>query len=122
MKLQLAQDAPGLLWLECLVERSRGMSVEIVQDHPYLLGLGVVLVGKLPHLVGEIYGRAPLPEIDVAPRSLRLEEHEEVAHPSALVLVVVAFWTPWLCGDGSALLGHHLVGHLVETDERPLRV
>src|SRR3712207_2103187 len=82
MKLQASEDAPGLLWLECFVERSWGMGVEVVQNHPYLLGFGIVLVGQLPHLLGEVARRAPLPEIDMAPRSLRLEEHEQVAHPS----------------------------------------
>src|SRR3712207_1693838 len=122
MKLQASEDAPGLLWLECFVERSWGMGVEVVQNHPYLLGFGIVLVGQLPHLLGEVARRAPLPEIDMAPRSLRLEEHEQVAHPSALVLIVVAFGTPWFGGDGRTLLGHHLVRHLVEAHSRPLRV
>src|SRR5215216_6598457 len=122
MKLQLAQDAPSFLWLECLVERSRSVGVEVIQNHPYLFCLRIVIAGQLPHLLGEIYRCAPFPEIDVAPRSLRLEEHEEVAHPSALVLVVVAFGTPWPGGDGHTLLGHHLVRHLVKAHSWPLRV
>ena len=87
MKLQLAQDAPGFLWLECLLERSGSMGVELIQNHPYLFRLRIVIVSQFPHLLGEVACRAPLPEIDVAPRRLRLEEHEEVVHPSALVLI-----------------------------------
>ena len=87
MKLQLAKDAPGFLWLECLLERSGSMGVELIQNHPYLFRLRIVIVSQFPHLLGEVACRLPLPEIDVAPRRLRLEEHEEVVHPSALVLI-----------------------------------
>ena len=92
------------------------MGVEVVEDHPHLLGLGVMLVHQPPHSQGEIHRRASIGDVQVSPSSLGLEEREDVDHTLALVLVVVALWTSRLGGQGRALLGHHLVGQLVEAE------
>jgi hypothetical protein len=58
----------------------------------------------------------------MSPSPLGLEERKDVDHALALVLVVVALRASRLGRQGSALLGHHLAGHLVEANGGPLRV
>src|SRR3712207_1482151 len=79
----------GLRWLERPVERGASVRVEIVQHHPDLLCLRVMLVGQRAHLVGEVHARAPLGNLQVASASLGLEDGEDVGHAFALILVVV---------------------------------
>jgi len=74
------------------------MSIEVVEDYPHLLGLGVVLVGQTLHGMGEVHRCAPLGNIQMAPASFWLEESEDVDHPPAFVFVVLAHHSPRLCG------------------------
>src|SRR3954447_9684393 len=122
VELQLGSDAPRLCWLERLVERCRGVGIEVVEHYPHLLGPRVVLVHQRSHLPSEVHGRATLAHVEVAPSRLRLEDGEQVGRAPALVLVVVSGRTTELGRQGGALLGHHLVGYLVEADHRALRI
>ncbi len=73
VELYAAQDAPSLLGFESPVERRSCVSVKVVQNHPHLLGFGVVLVNQPSHLLGEVNRGAPLGDLNVTPPSLGLK-------------------------------------------------
>src|SRR5215204_705226 len=90
MPFQLVQDTPRFLWRERLVQGPHRMGVEIVRHQHDLLGCGEVLVYQLLQLVSEVHSRTPLGNCYPAPPRQRLTQHEDVGHPSSLVLVVLS--------------------------------
>jgi hypothetical protein len=86
--LQLLSDAPGLGRGERLIQGSRGMGVEVVQNQNDLLGLRVVQINQLLYAMRPVDLRSSLGDADVTPASQRFRNDEEVGRPVALVLVV----------------------------------
>ena len=71
------------------------MRVQIIHDQDDLLGVGVVLLKEPSHAVGPVDFRPSLSSHDRSPSGQRLEKHEleehkQIHHPVALVVVVVA--------------------------------
>jgi hypothetical protein len=91
--------------------------VQVVENHPDALGSRVAFIDEPPHLVGEVLHRPLLShrQMSVAPQ--RLAEEEEVAHPVALVLVVVTLRLTRRGGQRRAGLGDQLLARLVEADD-----
>src|SRR5437868_12560211 len=88
--LYLVQDTPCLLGWERLVQRPHRMGVEVVRHQHDLLGSREVFVYHLLQLAGEVLGGALLGNRYPAPAPQRLTHHEDVGHPSSLVLVVLS--------------------------------
>ena len=66
------------------------MGVQIIQDDPHYLDLGVGLVHQPTHLVGEVNHGAALGDGHVPPAPQRLTGQEQVARALPAVLVVLA--------------------------------
>ncbi len=116
MELQALGDPPRFGWLEDVVQRTQLVSVEIVQHQPYRFCMRVCLVCQPPHLMCEVHSSATLGHLDMPPASFRLTEHEQVSGPVSLVLVVILFHSTRPGPDGRFLVGHQLLGRLIETD------
>src|SRR5215211_4034654 len=65
---------------------------------------------------------APVATGDVAPASKRLGHQEQVAHPAALVLVVLAGWPARRHRAGRGDLGKQLAAGLVQADLGAARI
>ena len=98
------------------------MGVQVVQHHSDLLRFRVSSIPQPAHLMGEVGHGATLGHCHVPPARQRLTGHEQVPGPVALVLVIKPLPPARLGRDGRPLLGHQLLGGLVETDYGPLGV
>ena len=65
---------------------------------------------------------APVADHDLAPASQRLGHQEQVAHPTALVLIVLAGWPARRQRAGRVDLGEQLAAGLVQADLGAARV
>src|SRR6266540_385014 len=86
------------------------------------LGLGVVDIQQVLDAVRPVDAGAPRADHDVAPASKRLTDQEQVAHPAALVLVVLPCWTPRGDRAGRGHLPKQLAAGLVQADLRTARI
>jgi hypothetical protein len=65
---------------------------------------------------------APSADHDLAPASKRLADQEQVAHPTTLVLIILAGWPAWRDRAGRVHLAEQLAAGLVQADLRAQRV
>jgi hypothetical protein len=79
-------------------------------------------IDEFAHALGVVFGRAPLGELDLAPRPIDVEDDEEIDGTVAAVLVVETFELPRLGWDRLAHLADELDRALVETNHRALRI
>ena len=79
-------------------------------------------IDEFAHALGVVFGRSPLGDLDLAPRSVRVEDDEEIDGAVAAVLVIVALALARLCRDRLAHLADELDRAFVEADHRPLGV
>ena len=98
------------------------MGVEVVLHQHDPLGVGVVDIDQLPDAARPVDAGAPAADHDVAPASQRLGHQKQVAHPAALVLVVLAGWPARRQRAGRVDLGEQLAAGLVQADLRTQRV
>ena len=94
------------------------VGVEVVLDQHDLLGVGVVDVDQFLDAVRPVDAGAPVADHDLAPASQRLADHEQVAHPLALVLVVLPRRPPGRDGRGGVTSAEQLAAGLVQADLR----
>ena len=90
VKLQLSQDASGLVGCERLVEGRRGMGVQVIKDDPDGGRVREVAVDEVAHLLGEVVLGALVRDVNMSPGPERLGDQEEIGGSLALVLVVDA--------------------------------
>ena len=90
------------------------MGVQVVHHQHYPLTVGVVLIHQFPHHPRPVNLGAPLRDFHPAPSLQGCKQHEQVAHPVALVFVII-------CHDRSrsrrAGLLHQLPAGLVQTHQ-----
>ena len=73
------------------------MGIEVILHHSDALGVRKVHVNQTPHAMGVIHSGAMTCHLHMPPSLQRGKEHEQVAHPIALILVVDALrWIRWL--------------------------
>ena len=117
-ELQLVEQGARLLWFEGLVQRRPGVRTEVVHHHCDPLRLWIVFFNQPAHpfcpgrrrMVRRYIGAAPIIEWRVV--------HQQVSHPVALVLRVVAGYLA-----GTRLLRwphllHALLARLIHADHR----
>ena len=100
----------------------RVSAVEIVLDEDDCFGLCEVDVGQVFQNMRVIDGCSAVGDLDVAPAFERREHHEEVGHSVARVFVVDAGRKPRAQRDWRARFGDELLGGLVHTNHRAVRV
>ena len=115
-------QTPGLGGGKGFVERSSGVSVEIVLDEDDRFGLREVDVGEVFQNVGIIDGGAEVGDLDKAPAFERCRHHEQVGHPVAGVFVIDAGRKPRPHRHRRARFGDELLGGLVQTNHRAVRI
>jgi len=81
------------------------VGVEVVQDHPDLLGVGEMHIDQVAHDLGKVRFGALVGDFGVPPACTGLEQHEQVAGAVALVLIVVAGFASGLSRGGRAGVG-----------------
>ena len=72
VKLQAFENAAGFGRRKGFVQGRRPMGVQVVQDDPHHIGLGIGFVHQPLHLLGEVHERAPVGDGDVPPATVRL--------------------------------------------------
>ncbi len=89
VELQPLYDTPGLRGRKGLVQGSRAMSVQVIQNNSHHRGLRVGLIHQPTHLTGEVLLGPPLGDGHVSPALQRLAGQEQVpgALPSVLVVL-----------------------------------
>jgi hypothetical protein len=116
VKLQTARDATSLFWLEGLIQRSRRMDSEIIQDDPDLWRVGEMHIDQILHRRCEIVLGAPLGNLDVAPAKRGFQEQEEITGALSLILIVHPFALSRLGRQRVAHLIEHLIGTFVKAN------
>src|SRR5215210_4774825 len=92
--LEPVGEALGLLGRERLVERGRGVGVELVHDQDELVCLAVAPVHQVAHEARPVLTPAPVGDRHLAPAAERLEGREQIGGTVAHVFAVVAFGQP----------------------------
>ena len=72
--------------------------------------------------MSEVHSSATLGHLHVSESSHRLAGHEQVASAVSLVLVVISLYPARLGPDSRPLIGHQLLGCLIEADHRMIGV
>ena len=109
--LQLAGQALGPGRRKCLVERRRGVGVELIEHQHDPLRRGIVDIDQLLDAVGEV---APGPldtDPDVAPPAQWFGDHEETDHPRRSYSGSCRAGWPGAAGSGSPVSA--TIGRLV---------
>jgi hypothetical protein len=96
------------------------LGVVLHQHDP--LGIRIVDIDQVPDAVRPIDPGAPSTDHDLAPASQRLGHQEQVAHPTALVLVVLPGWPARRHRAGRGDLAEQLATGLVQADLGAARV
>ena len=120
VKLQLFDNASGFRCWEGLIQGSPVMGVQIVQDHPHLLHIGVGLVHQPAHPVGKVLPGALLRYFYMPPARQGFTGHEQIAGSFPPVLLVHPLRLPRLGRQWFPDAGQQLGGTLIEADHRPL--
>ena len=66
------------------------MGIEVVLDDNHAVRVWKADIHETLHAVGPINGGAPVGDRDLSPVQKGSEEHEQVAHPVAFILRVIA--------------------------------
>ena len=98
------------------------MGVEIILDEDDRFGLREVDVGQVFQNVGVIDSGAAVGDLDVAPAFERRKHHEQVGHAVSRVFVIDAGRKARLHRHRRARFGDELLGGLVQTNHRAVRV
>src|SRR6516164_9159045 len=122
VEFQPTPQSPRLRGGKRLVQCSTRVGIQIIADQDHLLRLGIVLFQELlnaprPFDLATL-GRDPHPP----PTAQRLEEHEKVGHPFALVLVVHASRLARCRIHRAPRLPDELLACLVHADDGPERI
>lgn len=88
VKFQLPQQPSCKGWLECLIQRSRFMGVEIVLNYSNDFSLWVSLIHQPFDEIGIVYGGTPLGHCHVPKTTLWFDQHEQVSRPITFVFVI----------------------------------
>ncbi len=110
VELQLAQDPPRLVRRERLVQRGRGVGVQVVQDDADAVASGKWRSTRslASDWAKSCFGAA-LGHLDVAPAAARLDEQEQVGGPVADVLGIEPLGVARFHRQRDAGLGHQLL-------------
>ena len=122
MPFEALDELPGLGGGKSFVERCGGVGVEIILDEDDRFGLREVDVGQVFQNVGVIDSGAAVGDLDVAPAFERRKHHEQVGHAVSRVFVIDAGRKPWLHRHRRVRFGDELLGGLVQTNHRAVRV
>jgi hypothetical protein len=122
VQLQPVGQPPDLGRRERLIQRRRGVGVEVVLHQHDPLGVGIVDIQQVLDAVRPVDAGAPVADHDVAPAGKRLADQEQVAHPAALVLIILPGWPSWPYRAGRADLDKQLAAGLVQADLRAARI
>lgn len=98
------------------------MGGQVVHDQRHPLSLRVALVEQMAHAFGPLDTGVVVGHRHAAPILQRRVEQQQVAHPVAFVLAVVAFGVVRGGLDRFAHLLRALLGRFVHADQRPTRI
>ena len=104
------------------VERRRRVRREIVLHQHDLRGGGEMRIGQILEHVGVIDGGVTVGDFHAPPSFQRREHHEQIGDAVTFVFVIVTRLASGRGGNGRARLDDHLLGGLVETNHRALRI
>ena len=122
MKFHLLPQPLGFSGGKGVVERAWFVSIEIGQDHPNPVRVGIALIDEPLHLMGKVSPRPLRRHNYMPPSSVRLTAEKEGAGPITLVLIIVAGGASWLRGQRLARLADQLFTRLIKGDRRALGV
>jgi len=71
------------------------MRGEVVHHHPDHLSLRIVHIDQVAHIFGEVASRAVIGDLDVAPRTVRIDTDKQVYGTIAAIFVIVATRLRW---------------------------
>ena len=114
---QPLRDAPRLRRLEGLVQGRWVMGVQVVQHQHNPVFVRIVLIHQLLDHPGPIGLGTPVRHFHPAPALQRSEQHEQIAHPVALVFVIVDAGSPRPDRTRQPGLLHLLFAGLVQADQ-----
>ena len=120
-KLEAIPQRLGLLGGKRLIQRARRVRVQVVHDQRDALGVGIVRGDVLQEHSPVQFGSA-LRDLGQAPPGQRLAGHEHVAHPAALVFIVMALGPAGRRCNGLAGLANELAGRLIHAHHGALRI
>jgi hypothetical protein len=99
---------------EGLIESAGRVGRQVILRDADALGIGIMDIDELAHALGVIFCRAPLGDLDLAPRLMHVEDDEEIDGAIAVILVIVAFELTRFGRDRLAHLADELDRALVE--------
>ena len=117
-EIELAQNAARFRGRNGGLQCGGGVRVQVIERHTDHRRGGAMDAHQVSHTMRQAPGRASLGELDRPPALQGLEDHQQVTGTSPAMLVGVAHGLPRRGRQGSAGLTDHLVGTLIEPDQR----
>ena len=121
-KFQPLRNAPRCCGREYLVARRNRVRLHVVHDDPHALGFREAFVNEPLQLARQVRHRPLLAYFDIPEATLRLTEHEPVAHASSRICVSEPLDLSRPPRQRATSLSNQLLARLVKADHRPLLV
>lgn len=98
------------------------MGIEVVHDQYDLFSLGILYIHQIADDFREIQSSAPLGNVNFAPASQWLTDHENVGRALALIFVILACGLAGLRRKRVLNVRHQLLAGFIQTHLRPGRI
>src|SRR5579875_206615 len=122
VELQPAGNPARLLWLECLIQRSWSMGIQIIQHDSDLWRVRKMHIDQFLHRCGKILLCPSLGDFYMPPAKIGFQEQEEIAGSFSLILIIHPFPLSRLWWQRLTYMIEHLIGALIKADAWRVRI
>ena len=103
-------------------KRPGGVGRKIVHHHADQIRVRIVDIGQIAHAGGEVVRGPLICHLHMAPRSVRVEKHEQIGRAITTIFTIVTLRLTWRGRDRLAHLADQLCRTFVEANHRALRI
>ena len=75
VELEAAQNSPGFRGRKCLLEGAGRVGRQVILHDPDARGIRIMDIDEFAHAAGVVSCRAPLGDLDLAPRPMHVDAH-----------------------------------------------
>ena len=122
MQFKFLRELEGFLRGQRLVERTGGMSIQVILDKPNPIDPSITGFAQLLHERRRIAGRASHADLDKTPAAQWFEGHQHTTGSLANIFVILTFGPAGFHGDGDQNLVKELTGSFIKTHDRLTRI
>src|SRR4029453_12073905 len=115
--LQAGQQPTGFIGWKCLIQGRSRMGVEVIEHQTNTCRLGIIHIDQFTDACSPIPLGPACRHPDMPPSAQRFATHKLVAHPFALIFIVLAFDPPGTQRQGRVDLANQLFAGFVHTHD-----